>query len=202
MKRSLIFLCIVALAAWAAWAQEKKDAAPSPKSADDGPNLEVTMKFIQEKLSAKSGPEWKIVADPATCILTEGRHHDPGPGNSTFWEVETTLPFREVAKIEVIPAQEYYRQAGLEQPDNLSANTSVLRVSTTTVNSVHTHERKVCKKGRCMNDDAGRKVESRQSDSFKGEWSTGFDEDLANRVAKAMLHAVELCGGGSKPEPF
>ncbi len=27
------------------------------------------------------------------------------------------------------------------------------------------------------------------------------DEDMANRVAKAMLHAVELCGG-SKPEPF
>jgi hypothetical protein len=29
-----------------------------------------------------------------------------------------------------------------------------------------------------------------------------YDEDLANRVAKAMVHAVELCGGGSKPEPF
>lgn len=28
------------------------------------------------------------------------------------------------------------------------------------------------------------------------------DEEMANRVAKAMLHAVELCGGGSKPEPF
>jgi hypothetical protein len=28
------------------------------------------------------------------------------------------------------------------------------------------------------------------------------EEDMANRVAKAMLHAVELCGGGSKPEPF
>jgi hypothetical protein len=27
------------------------------------------------------------------------------------------------------------------------------------------------------------------------------DEDLANRVAKALTHAVELCGGGSK-EPF
>ncbi len=25
---------------------------------------------------------------------------------------------------------------------------------------------------------------------------------FADRVAKAMLHAVELCGGGSKPEPF
>ena len=29
-----------------------------------------------------------------------------------------------------------------------------------------------------------------------------LDEDTANRVAKAMVHAVELCGGGSKPEPF
>jgi hypothetical protein len=29
-----------------------------------------------------------------------------------------------------------------------------------------------------------------------------LDEDVANRTAKAMVHAVELCGGGSKPEPF
>ena len=29
-----------------------------------------------------------------------------------------------------------------------------------------------------------------------------FDEQLANRVANAMVYAVELCGGGSKPEPF
>ena len=28
------------------------------------------------------------------------------------------------------------------------------------------------------------------------------DEETANRVAKAMLHAVELCGGGSQQEPF
>jgi hypothetical protein len=28
------------------------------------------------------------------------------------------------------------------------------------------------------------------------------DADLADRVAKAMLHAVELCGGGKAPEPF
>ena len=27
------------------------------------------------------------------------------------------------------------------------------------------------------------------------------DEEMAGRVAKAMLHAVELCGGGNK-EPF
>lgn len=28
------------------------------------------------------------------------------------------------------------------------------------------------------------------------------DEDTANRVAKALVHAVELCGGGSEHEPF
>jgi len=28
-----------------------------------------------------------------------------------------------------------------------------------------------------------------------------YDESLANRIAKALVHAVELCGGGSK-EPF
>jgi hypothetical protein len=27
------------------------------------------------------------------------------------------------------------------------------------------------------------------------------DVDLANRVAKAMVHAIELCGGGNK-DPF
>ena len=28
-----------------------------------------------------------------------------------------------------------------------------------------------------------------------------LDETLANRVAKALIHAVELCGGGNK-DPF
>jgi hypothetical protein len=28
-----------------------------------------------------------------------------------------------------------------------------------------------------------------------------LDEEIANRIAKAMSHAVELCGGGSK-DPF
>lgn len=32
-------------------------------------------------------------------------------------------------------------------------------------------------------------------------WSF-HDEDTANRVAKAVVHAIETCGGGSAPEPF
>jgi hypothetical protein len=29
-----------------------------------------------------------------------------------------------------------------------------------------------------------------------------YEQELADRVAKALVHAVELCGGGPKPEPF
>jgi hypothetical protein len=28
------------------------------------------------------------------------------------------------------------------------------------------------------------------------------DEEMADRVAKAMIHDIEICGGGSQPEPF
>jgi hypothetical protein len=40
-------------------------------------------------------------------------------------------------------------------------------------------------------------------DAVSKEYGFTFrDEETANRIAKAMLHAIELCGGGSKPEPF
>jgi hypothetical protein len=35
-----------------------------------------------------------------------------------------------------------------------------------------------------------------------GNVSGFFDGNLANRVAKALVHAVELCGSSSQPERF
>lgn len=196
MQPCLMTLVVVVLMVTRAFAQQQQRPPDN-----QGPSLEVTMGFIQEKLSAQiSSPDWKVVADPATCVLTWRQHHDPS-GSTVYWDSEITLPFREMAKIEVMPAQDYYDQANLDQPDNLSPNLFALRVLTTTQRSVHTQEKKSCKKGRCLMD-AGKKVESRQTETFKGEWSTFLDEEMANRLAKAMLHAVELCGGGSKPEPF
>jgi len=67
----------------------------------------------------------------------------------------------------------------------------MLKVLMTTEKSVHNHH---FKKGKPRPKD----------DTESGIWIAGriFDEDFANRLAKAMLHAVELCGGGSQPEPF
>jgi hypothetical protein len=42
-------------------------------------------------------------------------------------------------------------------------------------------------------------LEDSEPDSYEFYF---HDEDVANRVAKALVHAVELCGGGSQPEPF
>jgi hypothetical protein len=42
-----------------------------------------------------------------------------------------------------------------------------------------------------------------QSDDSIREFALHFrDEETANRVAKAAIHAIEMCGGGSQPEPF
>jgi hypothetical protein len=42
-----------------------------------------------------------------------------------------------------------------------------------------------------------------ESDDSIQEFALHFrDEDTADRVAKAFVHAIELCGGGSKPELF
>jgi hypothetical protein len=45
-------------------------------------------------------------------------------------------------------------------------------------------------------------LEVRKSETKGANTLVFFDEQLANRVAKALVHAVELCGGGTKPEPF
>ena len=39
---------------------------------------------------------------------------------------------------------------------------------------------------------------------FINNWTAPIysDHDLANRVAKALNYAIEVCGGKGKPEPF
>lgn len=92
MKRCLITMSVAFLAVGAALAQEKKAAPPPPKPTDDGPNLEVTMKFIQDKVNSvglmkyveyihdnKTGADWtnssifeitKFVGDSSSCSIS------------------------------------------------------------------------------------------------------------------------------------
>jgi hypothetical protein len=218
LKHFLMSIFLVALAVSAAVGQEKKAVPPPPKPADEGPSLEVTMKFIQKKLAERDGLKWTWSADSQ-----EGYHIEPvfetvefdlgacqerwasktvesnGTTDTAQWLYETTLSFRNVEKIEVLPYQDFENrrviesghpeQQGTMSPAGFYAVLAVmnhdgparLKVTKTTL--------------------PGRAVTTNAS-SLKKVEITMEDEDSANRLAKAMVHAVELCGGGSKPEAF
>jgi hypothetical protein len=185
-KSFLMTLCSLLLAVSAVMAQD----APAQKPADNGPSLEVTMKFIQEKLKAKgmsipSKAYVDVEAEPTSCQLKFVLDRDES-GNTTYDDV-ATLPLREVEKIEVLPAQDYWTNPDISVPPGLV----VLRFSATTLKSVH-RQQLICKRDKCK---SGSYIEV-------GGYAATMDEDLGDRVAKATVHAVELCGGGSRPEPF
>jgi hypothetical protein len=151
---------------------------PAPKPADNGPSLEVTMKFIQEKLKDKSHKNFEredIVADPVSCHLTI-TDSGTAKGDTT---IIRSFSFREVEKIQVSPTLDDDGQATGAFGLGISMD------SQTGVHHTYIYDKK-------------HKKES-FSEGYRFQFS---DEDVANRVAKAMIHAVELCGGGSKPEPF
>ena len=166
---------------------------PATKTGDNGPSLEVTMKFIKDKVEAKAerktnggGGSPSIEADPATCELTEARNFHPGQ-----LALRRTFSFREVETIEVSQPKD---EDGDPEPD------FVLKILMTTTTSVH---ERYTEKEKKANNVQVNGAKWHVGDRDYGSISWYFtDEDVANRVAKAIVHAGELCGGGSKPEPF
>jgi len=113
---------------------------------------------------------------------------------SSDWTKTWAVYFKNIERLEVISATDYKHRAKpamtyqddppyFELVIHLAAGKSVQRHIVTTPSARH-----------------GRTVET---DDSIHEFALHFrDEDTANRAAKAMVHAVELCGGGSQPEPF
>jgi hypothetical protein len=190
--RKLLAACLFCGIVLTLSAQEP--VAPPPKPADNGPTLAVTMQFIQDKMNEQgkinfalythdnsSGADWpvyqisievtNVIADPATCRITW--HKVTTNGGKVGINRDLSLDLRDVQTFEV-------------------------RTST--------HEAK-------MEDTANGNpaLDKRQDPPYfaltarsKGNAETPLffvNEDTANRVAKAMVHAVELCGGGNK-DPF
>jgi len=186
---------------------------PPPKPPQDGPSLQATMKFIQDKLKglgnvhyatkaqADDTSQWadrfqpafqELVADPSTCELTS-RSVVHGDKEYNWTD---NLNFREVEKIEVMPLADFVNREHIQH-----GNPELLEIITPTVFSVnlvmatgkteHHHFIATAKIGEPSLEDTENKT-----------WALTFpDEETANRVAKAMVHAVEMCGGGNK-EPF
>jgi hypothetical protein len=188
-----IHLAALALLLFAAAAATQTAVPPPPKPAADGPSLAATMQFIQTKLSERgrinfavythdnadgkdyidqySGEATNIVADPAACTISY--HRNVKKNGVVLADDNASFSLRDVQDLAVMP----------EEQDIRSAYAA----------SGHpTWDPRV--------DPPLFLVVARRT----GNQANGFyfpSEELANRIAKAMVHAVELCGGGNK-EPF
>jgi hypothetical protein len=168
----------------------QQPVAPPPRPADSGPSLAVTMQFIQDKMNEQGkinyalyahdnakGEDWpvyqisilayNVVADPATCRITW--HKVTTNGGKVGIDKDLSLDLRNVQTFEV-------RTSTYEAKMEDTANGNPL-------------------------------LDKRQDPPYfavtaklKGNTETPLffsSEEMANRVAKAMVHAVELCGGGN-----
>lgn len=193
MKRWPITLCLVVLAASAVCAQQKDNASPAPKAANDGPSLEVTMKFIQDKLN-EIGPvnftesahyndgsrpdttpvkikseKSNVVADPGRCHITY--HWKMEAEDVVVHDQDHDFSLKAVADIQVLPME--FAEKELDDPP--ASNYRVVPP----LFGVLVH---------------------RKGNTF--DFFDLYDQTLANRLGKAMRHAVELCTTSNEPEPF
>jgi hypothetical protein len=223
-----IAFCIVA---GVARAQEKKPVPPPPKLVDEGPSLESTMKFIQDKMNGQDRVDYvdtqsnlpgvtyrrheempDVLAEPATCtlrvnitIVTDleledgANYRDPAihtPDDLHSRSVVTqTLSLKDIERITVESRQDAYNRMAAEEWHSkltftITPTVFVLELYAPKPSISHHYSRTRGKQPVVVSDLSDKKAEY-----------VFVDEDLANRVAKALTHAVELCGGGNK-DPF
>jgi hypothetical protein len=171
----------------------QQPVAPPPMPAGEGPSLAVTMQFIQDKLSHlgvvnyvaynhdnADGQDWitrfstedtQITADPATCRV--GYHEKRIKDEKVTSDADFWFNLGELQDVIVTPREQVLKKVN-------------------TAAGHPTWDARI--------DPPLFMLVARKSETT--EWYFYiFDQDLANRIAKAMVHGIELCGGGSK-SPF
>ena len=183
----ILSLCVVAI-------PQSQPVAPPPKPADSGPTLEVTMRFVEDKLNE---------VGPVSYSATWQNHADNTSGSNQFTAAATAVE----ADAGGCKIAYHWRSVRDGQTTRDSDYWFMLNaVREVVVRSGDDHLKKV-------NEDAGQKqVEAHVAPPHwvvvlrrggRSENSFVFtDELMANRVARALTHAVDLCGGGKKEDPF
>jgi hypothetical protein len=162
--------------------------APPPEPADSGPSLAVTMKFIQDKLNQQGEVTFVLrnldapQDDPAVRYGQESNHviADPAVCRISYHRHETMN--------EVIVAFDRDLWFDLRDVERLEVRTG------------QQHFKKVYPTYNYRTDPPIFVLVAREADNKEFEFNF-TEEEMADRVAKAMVHAVELCGGGNK-DPF
>jgi hypothetical protein len=185
------------LAATTALAQLSVPPPPQPtadKPAASGPTIEATMNFIENKVNAvgtvsfsayihdsSNNSDWtqkisstisSAVANPGACSI---RYHRLVTNNGkTEHDEDVVINMHEVQSITVMTDAQDWQSFLAHSGDNAKSVKEDPEIFALVV-----------------------KLSRGTEPTLRF-----FDQEMANRVAKAMIHAVDLCGGGSAPEPF
>ena len=222
--RCLSAVWCVVLCLATAMGQQKKDVPPPPKPEDKGTSLEVTMKFIQDKLNIigpvgftvtandPAGP-WSeiyrhtlsnVVADAGTCRISYHWKEDYWNSVNHYWnsvnqEKDVTFFLKDGADMQVMTLEQ-----NLIQIDNATGHPGRTYSVEPTVDYRDQPYTKPGYEVFVLKVNLKDKAQRGNSDSpFSNPDEFHFyDEDLPNRIARALTHAIELCGGGIEPGPF
>ena len=171
-----------------------QDVPPPPKPADDGPSLADTMKFIEEKLGSIGRVNWVEYAHDDTS----GKDFTP-----VKYGYETGTVRGSVQSCRI----DYHGWASVNGTVQLDKDLgfALKDVQEVVVEAVEHRTKEAVSK------QLGHPEWSNRMDppvfviivkkKNGRDYFFLYDESLANRIAKALVHAVELCGGGSK-DPF
>jgi hypothetical protein len=174
-------------------------ASRPAQSAD--PGLDQTLAFIAEKLTNQGRVEarwadvfpgvkylgsppitslsvnyFQVTSSPSTCIMS----FDSVDGSAP--KPHASLSLRRIGRLELLPLKDYL--ASYTRTSETIDQDKLIRKEVQAIDISPSFVLKISSPG----------IESKLL-HFS-------DEALANRVAKAINHAAELCGVGSKPEPF
>ena len=195
--RMITVILAVVLAGSTAMAQQSVPPPPQPaldKPAVSGPSLEVTLKFIQDKLNTIGTVNFagyvhdsanntdgvqkfsaaisNAAANPGMCTLSY--HRLVINNGSREHDENVVINLRDVQSIAVLPDEQDWQMYLVRSGDTTKTVKDVPDISALVI----------------------------KLNNGKDPTIRFYEQELADRVAKALVHAVELCGGGPKPEPF
>ena len=189
MKRWSIAFPILSLIALTCAAQ---DVPPPPKPADDGPSLADTMKFIEEKLGSIGQVNY-VAYNHDNTAGTNGTNKFSSEASNVRASVQSCLigyHWRDIEEGEVLNDMDVWFP--LKDVQEVVVQTMEQDLKETSSKAGHPEYS-------IRVDPPVFVIAVKRKNG--GNPFVLYDESLANRIAKALVHAVELCGGGNK-DPF
>ena len=192
MKPALCLITLTATLTLAPRAVPQQAVPPPPRPADAGPTLAVTTAFIQDKLNDIGEVTFTVLFD-----------NEPG-GFSANYKITQAA----TAGCQVTYRRAWNGKADSLSPDKADVTTSFDMASAQDVIVLpmeqqydHMMTRAGGKKHTATSTTPALTVLVVRSQHHREDWFPFDDPGMADRMAKAFVHAIELCGGGNK-DPF